>query len=392
MTGWLDHRAAALRGRETRGVRRRLRRLDGGVGPEANLEGRTVILAAANDYLALAGSKRLKEAAAEAALSWGGGAGAARLICGDLALHEKLERAIARFKKTEAAIVFSSGYLANLGVLSALARPGDAVFSDQLNHASIVDGCRLSKAEVHVFPHRDVDRLDQLLARSKAGRRVIVSDGLFSMDGHLAPLPDLVEICRRREAILVIDDAHATGVLGPEGLGSLDHFHLPHEGVVQVGTLSKALGALGGFVAGERVLIDYIQNKARSFIFTTALPPAAAAAALAGVEAAQEEPWRRQRVMNHAAWLRAELAVEGLGDFEGVGPIIPVILGPSEAALKASAELLEAGVLVPAVRPPTVPQGAARLRVSLSAGHTQAHLEAIAAALKKTARRRDSRP
>ena len=382
MADWRAELAAELAGVEAAGGRRRIRSLGGATGPEVILEGRRLILAASNDYLSLAGDERLRLAAGRAAQEWGAGAGASRLVCGTLALNQELEEALARFKGTEAALVFSSGYLANLGLLAALAGPGDAIFSDELNHASIVDGCRLSRAEVFVFRHRSVDHLAELIGKADGfRRRLVVSDGLFSMDGDLAPLPELSSLCRRHDAVLVLDDAHATGVLGPSGKGSLDHFGLAGEDVVQIGTLSKAIGSLGGFVAGPQVLIDYLINASRPFIYTTALPPPVLGAALAGLEIAQAEPWRRQELAEKAAWLRAQLARQGWSVPGDPSPIIPVVLGSNQAALGAAERLLEKEIWAPAIRPPSVPAGSARLRVSLSAGHTWDQVKRIAAAL-----------
>jgi len=382
MAGWLAELAAELAQREAAGQRRSIRLLNGPTGPEVMMADRRLILAASNDYLSLAGDERLRLAAGRAAQEWGAGAGASRLVCGTLALHNQLEEVIARFKGSEAALVFSSGYLANLGLLAALAGPGDAIFSDELNHASIVDGCRLSRAEVFVFRHRSVDHLAELIGKADGfRRRLVVSDGLFSMDGDLAPLPELSSLCRRHDAVLVVDDAHATGVLGPSGKGSLDHFGLAGEDVVQIGTLSKALGALGGFVAGPQVLIDYLTNTSRPFIYTTALPPPVIGAALAGLEIAQAEPWRRQELAEKAAWLRDQLARQGWPVPDDPSPIIPVVLGSNQAALGAAERLLEKGILAPPIRPPSVPVGSARLRISLTAGHTWEQVKGIAAAL-----------
>ncbi len=381
---WLDQLAGELERLEGQGLKRVTRAVQGAIGPEVVIDGRRLILAAANDYLGLAGDPEVIEAAVEAARSHGAGAGAARLISGTFDLDHRLEAELAGFKGTEAALVFSTGYLANLGVVTALTGPGDAIFSDQLNHASIVDGCRLSKAERFVFGHGDVDHLDRLLTEhgSRFRRRLIVTDGVFSMDGDLAPLPELASLARRHEAMLVVDDAHATGVIGPNGGGSLDHFGLKDDRIIQIGTMSKALGCLGGFAAGPAVVIDYLRNTARPFFYTTALPPAVLGAALKALDIVRRRPERRERVLALARKLRAELTGQGWSVPVGETPIVPVIIGDSQDALAASARLNELGIMIPAIRPPTVAPGTARLRIALSAGHTDQHLARIVEAFR----------
>lgn len=382
---WLGDLDRELDGLKADGLYRLTRSLQSPVGPEVVLDGQRLILAASNDYLGLAGHPALARAAAEAAQSRGAGAGAARLVSGGFDLAERLETELAAFKGVDRALVFSTGYMANLGVISSLVGPGDAVFSDQLNHASIVDGCRLSRAERYVYDHNKVGHLAELLARTRGRyrRRLIITDGVFSMDGDLAPLPELAALSRDEEAILAVDDAHATGVIGEHGGGSLDYYNLSPGLVIQIGTMSKALGALGGYVAGPAVIIDYLRNRARSFFYTTGLPPAVLGAARQGLELVINEPERRQGLKQRAGKLRQDLADRGWLVPPGETPIIPIIVGSAHRAVELSARLLEQGILIPAIRPPTVAPGTARLRLALSAAHTGEHLSRIMGALDK---------
>ncbi|MCL5737015.1 MAG: 8-amino-7-oxononanoate synthase [Actinobacteria bacterium] len=335
------------------------------------LEGREVIMLSSNNYLGLATHPRLRAAAVEAAERYGAGSGGSRLISGSMELHEQLEQAIARFKDSEAAIVFNSGYQANVGVISTLAGKGDIVFSDELNHASIIDGCRLSRAQVCVYPHRDVGALSKLLAENAdAGRKLIVTDGVFSMDGDIAPLPDIVAAARRHGAMVMVDDAHATGVLGPNGRGTVGAFGLEDEVDIQMGTLSKALGGFGAFVAGRQILRDYLINRCRSFIFSTSLPPSVIASALAALEIVDQEPWRRERALSNAAWLAKGLNELGFDTLGTTTQIIPVVVGQADMAVRMSQMLLDRGVFAQGVRPPTVPEGKSRLRATVMATHT----------------------
>ena len=359
------------------GLERTVRSLAHSSGPEVVLaDGRVKVNLASNNYLGLAAHTEVTVAAADAAVHLGAGAGSARLVTGGLALHEELEARLAAFKGTEAALLFSSGYLANLGTVAALVGPDDAVFSDALNHASIIDGARLSRAAVHVYRHGDAKDLDALMAgRDGAGRALVVTDSVFSMDGDLAPLPDLVEVCARHGAILMVDEAHATGVVGPAGRGAVAHFGLEGQVPVVMGTLSKSLGAAGGFIAGSEALCAYLRHRARSFVFDTALPPPTAAAALAALGVLEREPERAERVR----WL-ARCMAEGLAEAGYPVPVpeaavIPVVVGEPEAAMAMAAGLLERGVLAVAIRPPSVPEGTSRLRVTVMATHSDAHLD-----------------
>ncbi len=371
MTAWEQWVVSETDRLWTRGQWRAVRDLDG-PGPETVLRedgtARAVVSFASNDYLGLTRHPAVVAAAVDAVERWGTGAGAARLVVGSRPVHTRLEEALAEWKGTERAVLFPTGYAANLGVLSALAGPGTRVLSDERNHASIVDGCRLSRAEVVVYPHRDMAAVERALGRG--GRTMVVSDSVFSMDGDVAPVAELVELCRRHDALLVLDEAHA--VLGPD----LPRSRGP---VLRVGTLSKALASLGGFVAGPAPLADLVVNRARPFIFTTASTPADAAAALAAlhVVASREGDELRARLRGHVERLRPGHP----------SPILPVILGEEDDAMAASAALLAQGLLVPAIRPPTVPPGSSRLRVTVSAAHNDEQVERLKAALGAVAHR-----
>lgn len=365
---------------EAAGLLRRVRTLQSASEPEVTLNGRRVLCLASNNYLGLASHPEVVDAAAEAAVRYGAGAGSARLITGGLVLHDELEARLAAFKGTEAALLFSSGYLANLGTVAALVGMGDAVFSDALNHASIIDGCRLSRADVHVYRHADAADLDERLAawrrRGPAdARALVVTDSVFSMDGDVAPLPDIVEACERHGAILMVDEAHATGVVGPGGRGAIAGYGLDGRVGVVMGTLSKALGAAGGFIAGSADLCAYLRNRARSFIFDTALPPPTAAAALAALRVVEREPERPMRARSLAGRLATGLRAAGFDVPDPAAAVVPVVIGEPDPAMAMSTRLLDAGVLVTAIRPPTVPQGTSRLRATVMATHTDAEID-----------------
>lgn len=357
-----------------RGLYRRRRCLRSGQGPRVMLGGREYVNFSSNDYLNLASDQRLARAAARAARRFGTGAGASPLVSGFQTPLRVLEHALAEWEGTEAALVFSSGFVANLALVSSVAGRGDALFSDALNHASLIDGCRLSRARVHVFRHRDVNQLEDLLKSERAARRrIIVSDTVFSMDGDRAPLAELFDLARRHDALLLLDEAHATGVLGANGRGAVEETPPPAgfdpAALLRVGTLSKALGAQGGFVAGSRRLVSWLVNVARPYIFSTALAPPLAAAARTAVGIVQAEPERR-------AALRALASRFGTSV-----PIIAQVVGDPRQALRLSRRLRERGLLVPAIRPPSVPEGTARLRISLTAGHTAEDVARLQAAL-----------
>lgn len=362
---WSDE--AKARNEEVRagGRWRTVRELDA-FGPTGTLTegGREVVSFASNDYLGLTSHPAVITAAREALERWGAGSGSARLIVGARPVHSKLERKIAAWKDKEAALLFSNGYAANLGVLTTFGTAGTTIFSDELNHASIVDGCRLAAAEVKVYPHKDVDALDAMLA--SAGRGIVVTDTVFSMDGDVAPVEELDEVCARHSALLVLDEAHA--VLGPEP-GERDDVEK-----IRVGTLSKFLGAMGGFVAADRAFTDLLTNTARPFIFTTAGSPADAAAAAAALDVLQSAEGE-----GLCAQLRSHIEKVRPGH---PSPIIPLVIGDEREAVTAADKLLEAGFLVPAIRPPSVPRGSSRLRITLSAAHTDRQVEGLVAALR----------
>ncbi|GAW94087.1 8-amino-7-oxononanoate synthase [Calderihabitans maritimus] len=353
------------------GLFRTLKTCSGLKGPRVEVNGRTMLLMASNNYLGLAGHPRVVEAAVAAIRHYGTGAGASRLVSGNFDLHEALERELACFLKSEGALVFSSGYAANVGTISVLAGPEDAIFSDELNHASIIDGCRLSKARTYIYKHKNLDHLEALLAGARGyRRRLIVTDGVFSMDGDLAPLPGLVALAEKYDALLMVDDAHGIGVLGKSGGGTVEHFRLEGRVPIRMGTLSKALASEGGFVAGSRELIEYLRNRARSFIFSTALTPGAVAAARAALRIVQEEPDRRERLHANARQIKQGLNAMGYSLLPSGTPIIPVIIGDARDALRFSQALQEAGLFAPAIRPPTVPPGTSRIRLTVMATHS----------------------
>ena len=372
---WIDRELARLDGD---GLLRKLAVRQGRQSTQIHLNGRELVNFGSNDYLNLAADPRLIRAAIEAVSQEGFGSGASPLISGYGRTHQLLEERLARFEGTEAALVFSSGFAANSGTIAALVSSGHVVFTDRKNHASLLDGCRLSRADVKVYPHGDLERLDDLLGRhTDRQRRLIVTDSLFSMDGDLAPLTELADLAQRHHAMLMIDEAHATGVFGENGRGVAEHFDVEDRVDVRVGTLSKALGAVGGYVAGSRSLIDWLTNRARPYVFSTAGPAAASAAALAALDVVRDEPHRRQELLARAAQFRKTLSNRGFNIGESASQIIPVTVGDSRRAVELSAKLATAGLFVPAIRPPTVPEGEACLRVSLTYGHTEEIIEAL---------------
>ena len=375
-----DGLADALDAREAAGLSRKCRTLEGPTGPTAVVDGRELVVFASNDYLDLARDPRVVKAAADAANEFGAGAGGARLTTGTQPPHVRLESALAKFKGTEAALLYGTGYMANVGAISALVGKGDAVLSDELNHASIIDGCRLSGADVLVYRHGDMDDLDRKLGACREHRRrLAVSDGVFSMDGDILDLPRFLEVTRRHDAFSMVDEAHATGVVGRTGRGLVEHFgcELPD---VLMGTLSKALGSEGGFVCGSKLLVEYLRNMSRPFIFSTAPGAPAMAAALAALEVLEAEPGRVAKLRENVELFVSELARHGIA-VRGETAIVPIVVGDEKRALAASAALEELGFLVPAIRYPTVARGAARLRVALMSAHTPEQLRSAAAAI-----------
>ena len=370
---WLKSELAQL---DQAGLSRSLRSIMTAPTGRTLLDGREVILLGSNNYLGLSVHPIVVEAAATAVQKYGTGASASRLMSGNCHLYTELETKIAKAKGTEAALVFGSGYLANIGTIPVLAGKGDLILSDALNHASIIDGCRLSQATKQIYRHCDVEHLESLLAQSmKFRRRLIVTDGVFSMDGDLAPLPEICRLAEQYDATVMVDDAHSFGVLGETGGGTIEHFGLENRGVIQMGTLSKAIGGLGGYVAGSTALIDFLINRARGFIFTTGLPPATLAGASAAIDVIRSNPELRQRLSSNVLLLKNALLEKGFQLLPSQTQILPLILGTVEVALRFAEVLLAHGVYAPAIRPPTVPEGTSRLRISVIASHTTEDLE-----------------
>ena len=372
--------AAALDELDERALTRERRIIEGPQGPRVRIGGRDLVNFASNDYLSLAGDPRLRAAAHRAIDEYGVGSGASPLVCGHSALHEEAERRFARFAGLARALLFPSGYAANLGILPCLASREGEVFSDALNHACLIDGARLSRANVTPYRHADPADLEAKLAASRARERIVATDAVFSMDGDLAPLPEILRLCERYDAWLVVDDAHGIGVMGERGRGSLEHFGLASPRIVLMATLGKALGGYGAFAAGEPEAIEWLLQRARTYIYSTALPPMAAAVALEAMHIVESEPGRIAALRARIGQLRDALHGMGIDGTSG-SAVHPVVIGSNADALFASNALRERGFLVPAIRPPTVPQGTARLRISVAAGHRAQDIEGLAASL-----------
>lgn len=378
---------------EQLGLARRTRLVSGPQGPRVVLDGKPVLLLCSNNYLGLADHPAVREAAADAAMRWGVGAGGSRLVSGTMTIHRRLEERLASFERRQAALLFGSGYLANLGVVSALARAGDVVFSDELNHASIVDGCRLSRADVFIYEHGDVEHLEWGLREADGRGSLIVTDGVFSMDGDVAPLPELVELAQRYDVRLVVDEAHGTGTLGSGGRGAVAEAGCEDGVDVIVGTLGKALGSYGAYVACDQQMARYLVNSSRALIYSTAPAPPAVAGALAALSLLEEQPRRVEKLQANAALLRSELASAGFDvDLEARTPIVPLVFGDAELALKTCEKALERGVFAQAIRPPTVPVGTSRLRLAVMASHSKSELRDAARALAQAATAAGVRP
>lgn len=384
----VDDRSALLQIREEllslecQGMRRKLKTVTGSQRSESTLGGRPMTILCSNNYLGLADHPRLKELAVEMTHKYGCSSGASRLISGTMSLHRQLEEELAAFKGTEGALVYNCGYMANLGVLSTVVDRGDVIFSDALNHASIVDGCRLSRAEVKIYRHHDIGHLEESLRHYGASfrRRLIVTDSVFSMDGDVAPLPEISALAEKYDALLLVDDAHATGVLGPGGRGSASHFQLPPDSIdLIMGTLGKALGSCGAFVAGRREYLDYLINKSRSFIYTTALPPAVLGASLAAVRLLREDPGLVEELRQKVAYFRQGLRKMNFKVSADPTPIIPVIVGDAGQAMRLSEEFLQAGIFIQGIRPPTVEPGSSRLRVTVTRDLSWSRMDEILA-------------
>src|SRR5690242_9341478 len=389
----MDNLEARLEELRDSGLYRRTRLVSGPQGPRVVLDGKPVLLLCSNNYLGLADHPRVREAAADAAMRWGVGAGASRLVSGTMTVHQRLEERLAAFEGTEAALLFGSGYLANVGVISALASdPGAVVFSDKLNHASIVDGCRLARAEVRIYRHGDVEHLAALLTEARGRPGVIVTDSVFSMDGDIAPLAELADLARAHGARLVVDEAHGTGCVGPGGRGAVAEAGVDGEVDVVVGTLGKALGSYGAYAACSRTLARWLVNRARPFIFSTAPPPPAIAAALAALELLTEQPQRVERLQANARALRDALAHEGFEVAGSTTQIVPLVVGDPEVAMTMCEAALERGVFAQAIRPPTVAPGTSRLRLAVMATHAKDELRAAARVLARAALQAGFRP
>ena len=367
----------------------RLRELQSACEPVCRADGREVINLASNNYLGLANHPKLKEAAIRAIEQLGAGTGAVRTITGTMAIHMELERRIAAFKNTEACVVFQSGFAANAGTVSAILGPEDHIISDELNHASIIDGCRLSKAKIHIFRHRDAAHAAEILEglKDQPGRKLLITDGVFSMDGDIGPLPELVGIAEKYGAIMMVDDAHASGVLGRNGRGTVDHFGMHGRVHIQVGTLSKAIGVLGGYVCGSRDLIEYLYHRARPFLFSTSHPPAVTAACMAAFELLEKEPERIERLWDNTRYFKAALRDQGFDTGASETPITPIMVGEAATAHRFSAALFEEGLWATGIGFPTVPRGKARVRTIVTAAHTREQLDRAVEILARVARR-----
>jgi glycine C-acetyltransferase len=375
--GALDYLRDELHQLAEQGLLLHSRTLEGPTGGRARFDGREVINLASNNYLGLANHPRMNDAAARAARELGAGTGAVRTIAGSMTMHRELEERFAAFKHADDALMFQSGFTSNAGTVAAILTKEDVIVSDQLNHASIIDGARLSRAEIRVFPHKDASAADALLSETKReGRRqLLITDGVFSMDGDIAPLPDLVEVAEKHGAIMMLDDAHASGVLGAGGAGTVDHFGLHGRVDVQVGTLSKAIGVLGGFIAGPHHLIEWLQNRGRPYLFSTSAPPAVVAACIEALDIIRDEPDRLERLWSNTRSFKAGLHDLGFDTGASETPITPVITGDEEKTQAFARRLFEEGVFTPAIVFPTVAKGQARVRTIVTAEHGEEDLK-----------------
>lgn len=356
-------------------------------GPSVTVNHKKVIQLSSNNYLGFTSHPRLIKAAQEAAQQFGAGTGSVRTIAGTFTMHQELEKKLAALKKTEAALVFQSGFTTNQGVLSSILSKDDIVISDELNHASIIDGIRLTKADKKVYQHVDMSDLEKVLRKSMNYRmRLIVTDGVFSMDGNIAPLPDIVELAEKYDAFVMVDDAHASGVLGESGRGTVNHFGLDGRVHIQVGTLSKAIGVLGGYVAGSKVLIDYLRHKGRPFLFSTSHPPAVTAACMEAIDVLLEEPEHMERLWENTHYFKSRLIQMGFTLTQSETPILPILIGNEGAAKQFSDQLLSQGVFAQSIVFPTVAKGKARIRTIMTAEHTKEELDQALDAIEKTAK------
>lgn len=389
----LAHLTAVMDDLKARGTYFKLRVLDDEQGPVCHYDGRQVINLASNNYLGLCNHPLLREAALAATVKYGVGSGAVRTIAGTMRIHMELEEKIAAFKGVEACVVFQSGFTANAGTVSSILGKDDFILSDELNHASIIDGARLSKAKIKVFRHKDVAHCEEILKEleNEPGRKLVITDGVFSMDGDIGPVGELADLCERYGAIMMVDDAHASGVLGRNGRGSVDHFGATAKVDVQVGTLSKAIGALGGYVCGSRDLIDFLYHRARPFLFSTSHPPSVAATCIAAFDLLENEPERIERLWANTAYFKEQLTGAGF-DVGGVStpksetPITPILLGDGRRTMEFSKALFEKGVMATGIAFPTVPEGKARIRTIMTSEHTRAQIDQALEVIVSTAR------
>ncbi|MBN2295101.1 MAG: 8-amino-7-oxononanoate synthase [Pirellulales bacterium] len=370
---WIEESLSEL---NKKGLQRKLSVRGGGQAGQIELDGKSLVNFGSNDYLGMASDQRLSDAVVESLAGWG--SGASPLISGHAAAHQELENRLAQFEGTEAALLFTSGFAANTATIAALVGPGDVVFTDRKNHASLFDGCRLSRADVRAYPHCDHQKLDRLIGRAADyRRRLIVTDSIFSMDGDTAPLVELADVARRHDAMLMVDEAHATGVFGSSGRGLCEQLGVEDGVHIRVGTLSKALGSVGGFVVGSHSLVDWLVNRARPYIYSTASPAAVAAAGIAALDIIRDEPHRREKLLHRAAHLRDTLTALGWNTGNSTTQIVPIIVGDAERTVTLSANLRQAGFFIPAIRPPTVPDGEACLRISLSFAHNDEQIASL---------------
>lgn len=387
MINFIDDKLKAIK---DAGLYRSLSLTQGPQGPKVKINGTDAILLCSNNYLGLANHPKIKEAAIKAVEKYGFGSGASRLVSGNMELHAELEQRLARFKGVEAVLFFNSGYHANIGIISALVGRGDVIFSDKLNHASIIDGGILSRAKFVRYPHKDINELEDLLKKHSSQNAhhstLIVTDGIFSMDGDIAPMKELLELADKYNCILMVDDAHATGVLGKNGRGTLEHFGIENPNIIQMGTLGKAMGCFGAYVAGSKKLVDYLINKARSFIYTTSLPPSVCAAGIAALDIIENEPQLLVDLRNRIVYFRTELKQAGFDTLNSETQIIPILIGEAEKAARISRDLLDKGIFLQAIRPPTVPEGTSRLRVTLMANHSYDDLKYAVETIKDVAK------
>jgi len=366
-----------------KGLYRTLKKVTGPVDTTVTINGREVILFSSNNYLGLANHPALKKAAVSALQKYGSGAGASRLISGNLKIHEELEQRIAAFKKCSAAIIFSTGYMANIGAITSLAGKNDLILSDQLNHASIIDACRLSEAETKIYPHKDLAAFEEILrhamhSHSKDGYNNIffITDGIFSMDGDITPLPDLLKLAEQYNALVVLDDAHATGVIGKNGGGTPEYFDIAdNKRLIQIGTFSKAMGSLGGYLAGDELIVEFLKNKARSFIYSTALPPSVAASSIAAINILENNKTLLHSLQSNIDRFKKGIAEIGYDSVKIETPIIPIIIGDADLTMKFADALFKKGIYAPGIRPPTVPENQSRIRVSLMSSHTEDQID-----------------